>query len=57
MVWCGMLRTEFGGPLCAKKSRATFWPQWRLQGGAGGGGTATPKMTLATPQPESFLEW
>ncbi len=22
-----MLRTGFGGPLCAKKSRATFWPQ------------------------------
>ncbi len=27
MVWCGVLRTGFGGPLCAKKSRATFWPQ------------------------------
>ncbi len=27
MVWCGVLRTGFGEPLCAKKSRATFWPQ------------------------------
>ncbi len=25
-----VLRTEFGGPLCAKKSRATFWPQSAL---------------------------
>ncbi len=26
MVWCGVLRTGFGGPLCAKKSRAIFGP-------------------------------
>ncbi len=27
MVWCDVVRTGFGGPLCAKKSRATLWPQ------------------------------
>ncbi len=27
MVLCSVLRTGFGGPLCAKKSRATLWPQ------------------------------
>ncbi len=25
-LWC-VLQTGFGGTLCAKKSRATFWPQ------------------------------
>ncbi len=27
-LWCGVLQTGFGGPLCAKKSRAIFWPQY-----------------------------
>ncbi len=27
MVWCGVVQTGFGGLLCAKKSRDTFWPQ------------------------------
>ncbi len=27
MLWCSVLWTGFGGPLCAKKSRAIFWPQ------------------------------
>ncbi len=31
MVWCGVLRAKFGGLLCAKKSRATFWP-WSAPG-------------------------